>query len=273
MPSQGFDQNSRPSVNFRFNAEGGTKFARVTSENVNKKFAVVLDGKIITAPVIQGAIPGGNGQITGNFDVQSAQDLALLLRSGALPAPIKVVEERTVGPSLGQDSIEAGGMASLIGLAAVIGMIVIVYGRFGIYATIALLVNIILIVAVLATLQATLTLPGIAGIVLTIGMAVDANVLIFERIREEAYLGKAPNIAVRDGYQRALGTILDANITTLIAALILFSVGTGPIKGFAVTLGVGIFTSLFSAIMVTRLLVYVYLRNRPDRLPLVPKTV
>jgi preprotein translocase subunit SecD len=234
----------------------------VTRKNVGKPFAIVLDNEVLSAPVIREAICGGQGQISGGFTVQEANDLALLLRAGALPAPMAVVEERTVGPSLGADSVEAGKKASLIGLALVLVFMGLMYGTFGWMANVALAVNVALIFAILSGLQATLTLPGIAGIVLTIGMAVDANVLIFERIREEIRAGRSPISAIDAGYSRAMGTIIDSNLTTLIAAVILFSLGTGPIKGFAVTLGIGILTSFFTAIMVTRLLVVTWLKNR-----------
>lgn len=264
-----FDQQSQPAVSFRLNGRGARIFAKVTAENVNKRFAIVLDGRVISAPNIQGPIPGGSGIITGNFTVESANELALLLRSGALPAPIKVEEERTLGPDLGKDSIEKGKTAAVIGAVAVLVFIILSYGRFGIYANIALFGNVTLILGALSLLQATLTLPGIAGIILTIGMAVDANVLIFERIREEIRSGKTPLNAVESGYSRALSAILDANITTFIAAMILFFIGTGPVKGFSVTLGIGILTSVFTAFTVTRMMVVFWLhRRRPDFLPL-----
>jgi len=229
----------------------------------------VLDKKVISAPVIREAILGGNGIISGNFTIKSAQDLALLLRAGALPAPLTVLEERTVGAELGADSIAAGEFASVLAVILVIVFMAAAYGMFGLMADVALVLNIVLIAAVLSMLQATLTLPGIAGIVLTIGMAVDANVLIFERIREEARNGRTPISAVDSGYSRALTTIIDANITTLIAAVLLFQFGSGPIKGFAVTLAIGLLTSMFTAIMVTRMMVVTWLhRRRPKKLPL-----
>ncbi|HBC06981.1 MAG TPA: protein translocase subunit SecD, partial [Rhodospirillaceae bacterium] len=210
----------------------------------------------------------GSGQISGSFTVQSAQDLALLLRAGALPAPISILEERTVGASLGADSIMAGETACIVGLIAVIVFMVIAYGKFGVMANVALIANLLLILAVLSVIQATLTLPGIAGIVLTVGMAVDANVLIFERIREEVRAGRTPISAIDAGYSRALTTIIDANVTTLIAAVLLYAFGSGPVRGFAVTLAVGIATSMFTAIMVTRLMVVAWLRRtRPQELP------
>ena len=224
---------------------------------------------MISAPVSREPITGGSGQISGSFTVESANDLAVLLRAGALPAKLTVVEERSIGPGLGQDSVDAGRVASIIGAALVVVFMVMAYGRFGIIADLALATNIILIFGALTFLQATLTLPGIAGIVLTIGMAVDANVLIFERIREEARAGRSAISAIDAGYSRALGTILDANITTLIAALILFQLGSGPIRGFAVTLAIGIFTTVFSAFTVSRLLVALWVRwKRPSHLPI-----
>ncbi len=265
-----FDQRSNePVVSFRFNASGAKKFGTVTSANVNKPFAIVLDGRVVSAPVIREPILGGSGQISGNFTVQGANDLALLLRAGALPAPLTILEERTVGPGLGADSIAAGKIASIVGMVMVVAFMVIVYGRFGLMADVALAVNIFLILAALSALQATLTLPGIAGIVLTIGMAVDANVLIFERIREEVRYGRTPISAIDAGYSRALTTIIDANVTTLIAAVLLYSFGSGPIRGFAVTLAIGIVTSMFTAIMLTRLMVVTWLRRtRPQTLPI-----
>ena len=261
------DQNGQSAVSFRFNTIGAKKFCTLSRENVNRLFAIVLDKEVISAPVIREPICGGQGQISGSFSVKEASDLALLLRAGALPAPLKILEERTVGPSLGADSVAAGKIASLIGLAGVLFFMLITYGRFGVYANIALLVNVALIFALLSSLQATLTLPGIAGIVLTIGMAVDANVLIFERIKEEVKNGRSVMSAVDAGFSRAMGTIIDSNLTTLIAAMILFSFGTGPIKGFSVTLAIGIMTSFFSAIMVTRLLVVHWLhKNKPSEL-------
>ncbi len=262
-------QDGQPVVSFRFDSVGAKRFADVTRENVGRPFAVVLDGKVITAPVIREPILGGSGIISGSFTVQSASDLALLLRAGALPAPLKILEERTVGPDLGADSIRAGEFAATVGFLAVVVFIVMAYGLFGIAADLALFINMALIAGALSTLQATLTLPGIAGIVLTIGMAVDANVLVFERIREEVRTGKTPIAALDAGYSRAYGTILDANITTLIAALILFQVGSGPVKGFAVTLAIGIVTSVFTAVTVTRLILVAWLRRtRPKVLPI-----
>jgi len=263
------DQSGQPAVSFRLNSVGANRFCDVSRENVGRPFAIVLDSEVISAPVIREPICGGSGQISGSFSIQEANDLALLLRAGALPAPLKILEERTVGPSLGADSVEAGKMASLIGLVFILIFMAFSYSLFGIFANIALMVNMALIFAVLSGLQATLTLPGIAGIVLTIGMAVDANVLIFERIREEIRKGRSILSAIDAGYNRALGTIIDSNLTTLIAAIILYSFGTGPIKGFAVTLGIGIMTSFFSAIMVTRLMVVTWYKSRrPETLPI-----
>ncbi len=262
-------QRGLPVVAFRFNSRGARRFGDVTRRNVNRCFAIVLDGKVISAPRIIQPILGGSGIITGGFTIQTANDLALLLRAGALPAPLTVLEERTVGASLGADSISAGQIASVLGLVLVIVFMVIAYGRFGIMADVALSINMILILGALSMLQATLTLPGIAGIVLTIGMAVDANVLIFERIREEVRAGRPPISAVDTGYRRALTTIVDSNLTTFIAAMMLFFFGSGPVKGFAVTLSIGLATSMFSAIMVTRFLVVWWLRrNRTKDLPI-----
>ncbi len=268
--SVGFDpQTNAPEVNFRFDALGGRKFGEVTQANVGRPFAIVLDDKVISAPIIQTAILGGSGRITGNFTVQEANDLAILLRAGALPAPMSILEERTVGPGLGADSVAAGRIALIIGFLAVIGFMIVSYSLFGLFANVALIANLVLIMAVLSGLQATLTLPGIAGIVLTVGMAVDANVLIFERIREEIIAGKTPIIAIDMGYNRALGTIIDANITTLLAAVILFQLGSGPIRGFAVTLAIGIVTSVFTAFVLTRLFVALWVRRqgKPEALP------
>jgi preprotein translocase subunit SecD len=266
--SAGFDQNNRPAVNFQLNAEGGRRFGRVTGENIGRPFAIVLDGKVVSAPVIQSQI-FGSGQITGNFSVAETNELALILRAGALPAPLIILEERSVGPGLGADSIAAGQIAAMVGLALVIIYMVLSYGLFGLFADIALTVNIVLILGALSALQATLTLPGIAGIVLTMGMAVDANVLVFERIREELRSGRRVAQAIEAGYSRALSTIIDSNLTTLFAALFLFVFGSGPIKGFAVTLSLGIATSMFTALMVTRLLIVLWVNSkRPKKLEL-----
>jgi preprotein translocase subunit SecD len=261
--------DGQPVVSFRFDSIGGRRFGEATQKNVGHLFAIVLDNKIISAPVIREPILGGSGVISGHFTTQSAQDLALLLRAGALPAPIKILEQRTVGPGLGADSIKAGATASLVGLALVVVFFIFAYGLFGIFAIIALLFNIALIFAILSILQATLTLPGIAGIVLTIGTALDANVLIFERIREELRLGRSAIAAIDAGYSRALSAIIDANMTTLIAAVLLFIFGSGPVKGFAVTLSIGIVTSIFSAVMTARLLVVWWLRTyKPKDIPI-----
>ncbi|NJO36575.1 MAG: protein translocase subunit SecD [Rhizobiales bacterium] len=262
-------QQNQPVVSFTFDNVGARKFGNVTREHVNELLAIVLDGKVISSPRINEPILGGNGVISGNFTVESANELAILLRAGALPAPLAVVEERTVGPDLGADSIAAGKWAGVIGLVAVMVFMLLYYGPvFGLAADVALLVNLVLIAALLSMLQATLTLPGIAGIVLTIGMAVDANVLVFERIREEARIGKSPIAAVDTGYREAMRTIIDANVTTLIAAILLYAFGSGPIRGFAVTLGCGIITSMFTAIMLTRLMISTWLRrSRPAMLP------
>lgn len=264
-----FDQNGSPVVSFALNAIGAKRFCDVTSENIDKPFAIVLDNEVISAPRILSRICGGRGQISGGFSVEEANNLAILLRAGALPAPLKVVEERSVGPSLGADSVAAGKMASIVGIVLVLLYMLFSYGLFGVFANIALIVNMALIFAILSVIQATLTLPGIAGIVLTIGMAVDANVLIFERIREEFALGRSVVASIDAGYKQAFSTIVDANITTLIAALLLFSFGSGPIKGFAVTLGIGILTSMFSAILLTRFLTVTWLnRKHPKTLPI-----
>ncbi len=263
----GQDQNNRPAVNFRFNPAGGRAFGLYTAENIGNPFAIVLDGEVISAPVIQSHIPGGSGIITGRFTVEETSQLAVLLRSGALPAEMDFLEERTVGPELGQDSIDAGKVAAIVAMIAVLGFMLASYGIFGIIANIALLLNVSMIFALLSMIGATLTLPGIAGIVLTIGMAVDATVLIFERIREEMRTARGPARAIELGYEKALSAILDANITTFITALILFAMGSGPVRGFAVTLGLGILTSVFTALLVTRLMLVIYFeRRRPKTL-------
>jgi len=257
----------QPVVSIRFNGLGGKQFGRVTTENVGRPFAIVLDGKVVSAPRINEPILGGSAIISGGFNVQGAQDLALLLRAGALPAPLQILEQRSVGPDLGADSIEAGKIAGIIGLVAVAIFMIITYGLFGVVANVALTMNMFLIGASLSVLGATLTLPGIAGIILTIGMAVDANVLIFERIREETRNGKSPFNAIESGYKRAFTTIVDANVTTGIAAVILFVMGSGPVKGFAVTLGIGIICSMFTAIMLSRLIITFWAqRTRPATL-------
>ncbi|MCT4577689.1 protein translocase subunit SecD [Donghicola sp.] len=259
-----FDQNGRPAVNFRFNPQGARKFGDYTAANIGSPFAIVLDGEVISAPTIQSHIPGGSGIITGNFTIEESTNLAVLLRAGALPAGMDFLEERTIGPELGQDSIDAGKLACMVAGIAVLVFMFASYGLFGIFANIALIINVAMVFGVLSMLGATLTLPGIAGIVLTIGMAVDANVLIFERIREELKTAKGPARAISLGYEKALSAIVDANITTLITAVILFAAGSGPVRGFAVTLGLGIITSVFTAIYVTRLLVVMWFeRKRP----------
>ena len=265
----GFDQRTNePIVTFRFDTKGASRFGRVTQENVGRPFAIVLDGAVISAPVIREPILGGSGQISGNFTVEGANDLAVLLRAGALPAKLTIIEERTVGPGLGQDSIEAGQMAAIVGAILVLIFMVLTYGTLGIIANIALIANISMIIALLSLLGATLTLPGIAGIVLTMGMAVDANVLIYERIREERRNGRNIIQSFDAGFKQALNTILDANITTFIAALILFYLGSGPIRGFAVTLAIGIVTTVFTAYTFTRLMVALWVRfKRPTELP------
>lgn len=255
-------QEGQPVVSFRFDTRGAMQFGEVTRANVGQLLAIVLDGKVISAPRIREPILGGSGVITGNFTTEQAQDLALLLRAGALPAPLTILEERTVGPGLGADSIAAGQIAAVVGVILVAIFMVVAYGLFGLFSVLALAVNLVLLVAALSVLQATLTLPGIAGIVLTIGMAVDANVLIFERMREEARAGRTPISAVDAGYSRAFGTIVDSNVTTLIAAVLLYIFGSGPVRGFAVTLSLGIVISMFTAIMLTRLLVIGWLRRR-----------
>ncbi len=256
------DQQGQIAIGFKLNNIGARRFCDVTRTNIGKPFAIVLDEEILSAPVIQSSICGGSGVITGSFTYASAHELATLLRAGALPAPMHVVEERSVGPSLGADSVEAGKIASIIGLVFVLFYMTLSYGLFGVFANVALVANMTLLFALLSALQATLTLPGIAGIVLTIGMAVDANVLIFERIREELLGGRTLIGAIDHGYRHAMSTIVDSNLTTLIAAFILFSFGTGPVKGFSVTLGLGIMTSFFAAVMVTRLLIVLWAKGR-----------
>ena len=256
-----FDQNGRPAVNFRFNPTGARKFGDYTAENIGSPFAIVLDEEVISAPVIQSHIPGGSGIITGNFTIEESTNLAILLRAGALPAGLEFLEERTIGPELGADSIKAGKLACVVAFAAVLAFMFMSYGLFGLFANVALIINVFLIFGLLSAIGATLTLPGIAGIVLTVGMAVDANVLIFARIREELK-EKDPQTAIRDGFSRAFITIFDANVTTLIAALILYIIGTGPVKGFAITLSIGIVTSMFTAIMCTRAMVNLVYGNK-----------
>jgi preprotein translocase subunit SecD len=266
----GFDQRSgEPIVSFRFNTTGSRKFADATTENVGQPFAIVLDNEVISAPVIREPIRQGQGQISGNFTVQQANDLAILLRAGALPAPLTIIEERTVGPGLGQDSIEKGELAAYVGSIMVIVFMLVTYRLFGVFANIAVAINVAMIFGVLSLLNATLTLPGIAGIVLTVGIAVDSNVLIYERIREEIRGGRNAISAIDAGFKRALSTILDSNITTFIAAAVLFYIGTGPVRGFAVTLGIGIITTVFTAFTLTRLIVAGWVRwKRPQSVPI-----
>jgi len=259
-----FDQ-AQPVVSFKFNNLGGKKFAQITTENIGKPFAVVLDGKVITAPRINSQILGGAGIITGNFTVPEANELALLLRSGALPAPLTIVEERTVGPSLGQDSIDAGKIAAVVAFLLITIMMLTVYRLFGMFACFALIINLFLILAILSVFGATLTMPGIAGLVLTMGIAVDANVLIFERIRDEIRNGKTPISAIDSGFRIAFATIIDTNLTTLIAAFLLYIYGSGTVKGFAVTLAVGIVASMFSAITLTKMFIYFWLKNKKPK--------
>lgn len=259
-----FDQNSNPAVSFRFDGAGGRKFGDYTAANIGKPFAIVLDNQVISAPRINQAIPGGSGIITGNFTIEEATQLAVLLRAGALPAKMEFLEERTIGPELGADSIAAGKTAAIIGALAVIGYMVLSYGMFGWFANIALILNIVIMIALMSSIGATLTLPGIAGIVLTMGMAVDANVLIFERIREELRAGMSPAKACEAGFERAFSAIMDANITGLLTGIIMYMIGSGPVRGFAVTFILGIFTSMFTAVYVTRLVIELYLNwKRP----------
>ncbi len=259
------NRSNQALVNFSFDRVGAKKFGRATTDNVGKRLAIILDNKIISAPVINEPILGGNGQITGNFTFQSATDLALLLRSGALPAPLKIIEERTVGPDLGEDSIKAGAISLAIGFFLVILFMLYKYRFLGIIADLALIFNLILLIGILTILEATLTLPGIAGIILTVGMAVDANVLIFERIKEELKIEKSTIHAFDTGYKKAQSAVLDANITTLISAIILFFLGSGPVKGFAVTLGIGILTTLFCAYFFARHLSSFYAMRNKDK--------
>jgi preprotein translocase subunit SecD len=262
-----FDQNGQPAVSFRFDTTGARAFGDYTAANIGAPFAIVLDDEVISAPVIQSHIPGGSGIITGNFSVEESTRLAVLLRAGALPAEMTFLEERTIGPELGQDSIDAGRTAALIGMVAVAVYMIASYGMFGLFANLALAINIALIMAVLSAIGATLTLPGIAGIVLTMGMAVDANVLIFERMREELRDGASPRRAMEQGFDRAFSAIMDSNVTGLLTAVIMFWLGSGPVRGFAVTLGLGILTSMFTAVYVTRLIVETYLDSKR------PKTI
>jgi preprotein translocase subunit SecD len=261
-----FDQNNMPVVTTVFDASGARRFARLTTEHVGERFAIVLDGKVLSAPTIREPIPGGRGQISGGFTLQGAKDLAVLLRSGALPAPLRVIEERTVGAGLGADTIEAGKVGSAIGVLFIMIFMLIIYRGFGMNANIVLLVNLAMIIGVSALLGATLTLPGIAGIALTLGMAVDANILPFERIRDELRAGSTPLRAVDAGFDRALKTVIDANLTTLICALVLFQFGAGPIRGFAVTLSIGIITTLFTCIPLSKMLLDIQMRGKNKKI-------
>ncbi len=260
-----FDQNGRPAVSFRFNPTGARKFGDYTAANVGQLFAIVLDNEVISAPRINQHIPGGSGIITGNFTVESSTQLAVLLRAGALPAKMNFLEERTIGPELGQDSIDAGRLSSIIASAAVVAYMVASYGLFGVFASIAVMINVVMILAVMSMMGATLTLPGIAGIVLTVGTAVDANVIIYERIREELRRTKRVIKAIDDGFSEAMSAIIDANVTTFIAALVMFFLGSGPVKGFAVTLTIGLVTSVFTAIFLTRLMILVWVERRKPK--------
>ncbi len=262
-------QNGMPVVSFQFNRLGAQKFGQITQQNIGKRFAVVLDNKVITAPVIRGSILGGSGIIEGNFTVESANELSKLLRAGALPAPLTIIEERSVGPSLGQDSIDAGTSAAVLGTLLVVVFMLLSYGFFGLIANIGLAVHLIIIMGTMSLLGATMTLPGIAGIVLTLGMAVDANVLIFERIRDEIRFGKSAVTAIESGFRLAYGTIFDSNLTTLIAAALLFYFGSGAVKGFAVTLAIGLLSTLFASVMFTRMLIVAWIkRTRPKTVPI-----
>ena len=269
VDAQAAFQEGQPVVSFKFNTIGGKKFGEATKNNIGERLAIVLDNEVISAPVVQSAITGGSGIISGNFTLESANDLALLLRSGALPAPLEVLEERTVGAGLGSDSIREGVTASIIGLIAIIVFMVLAYGLFGVFTTVTVLMNLFLMLGALSFMGATLTLPGIAGIILTIGMAVDANVLIFERMREEVKNGRSTKDAAEAGFEEAWGTIVDSNLTTLVAAFVLFYFGTGPVRGFAVTLAIGIATSMFTSVTVTRLIITSWLtRYKPKKLPI-----
>lgn len=267
--SQTFDQNGKAAVSFAFNGSGARKFGDATARNIGKKFAIVLDGKVISAPVINSALPGGSGIITGNFTVESASELSLLLRSGALPAPLIVEDQRTVTAELGADAVRAGSISLAIGAAAMFVFIILAYGLFGVFAAIALVVNVLMIIGIMSMTQATLTFPGIAGLILTLAVAVDANVLIYERMRDEANAGRTPMSAADTGFRLALVSILDANITSLISALIMFGFGSGPVKGFAWTLSIGVFTSVFTAVIITQVLIGWWFKvAKPKKLPI-----
>ncbi len=267
--SASVDQFNRPIVSIRFDSIGSRKFADLTNKNVGKRFAIVLDNKVISAPVIQEPIPTGNAQISGNFTFETANDLAILLRAGSLPAPITIAEERTVGPSLGKDSIKAGSVSLIIAFGLVLFYMFLIYGKVAFIANSVLIINILFLVSWLVLLEATLTLPGIAGIALTVGMAVDANVLIFERIREEQILGRSKISSIETGFSQAFRAILDANVTTLIAAIILFFMGSGPIRGFSITLGLGVFSTIICTMVISRLLInHFYINNKERELKL-----
>ena len=261
-----FDQNNMPVVTTEFDTSGARRFAKLTTEHVNERFAIVLDDKVLSAPTIREPIPGGRGQISGNFTLQSAKDLAVLLRSGALPAPLEVIEERTVGAGLGADTIAKGKIGSAVGVLFVLVFMVMLYGIFGFFADIVLIVNLLMIIGVSALFGATLTLPGIAGIVLTLGMAVDANILPFERIRDEVREGVPTLRAVDYGFTRSTKTVLDGELTNLICALILFQFGAGPIRGFAVTLSIGVATTLFTCLLLTRVFVDYYMNGKSRKI-------
>lgn len=261
----GFDQNGAPSVDFRFGPQGARRFGAYTSANVGQPFAIVLDNQVISAPVIRQAITTGSGQISGAMDVAESNQLAVLLRAGALPAEMTFLEERTIGPELGQDSIDAGRKSAVIATVLVVGYMIASYGLFGVFASVAIITNVILILSIMSAMGATLTLPGIAGIVLTVGTAVDANVIIYERIREELRAGKTVVKAINDGFGEAMSAIIDANLTTFIAALVMFFLGSGPVKGFAVTLTIGLITSVFTAIYFTRLMIVMWLEWRKPK--------
>jgi preprotein translocase subunit SecD len=264
-----FDQNGQPAVGFRLNGQGTARFAQISTDNLGHRFAIVLDNKVISAPKIDSPITGGSGIITGNFTAQTATDLALLLNSGALPVQLNVIEQSSVGAGLGQQAIQAGEISLMVGALCIFAFIILAYGLFGVFAAIALIVNVLLILALMSTTQATLTLPGIAGVILTLAVAVDANVLVYERMRDEARTGGAPMMAADHGYRKALVSIVDANITTLIAAAIMFQFGSGPVKGFAWTLAIGVLTSVFTALLITQVLIGWWFRlAKPKQLPI-----
>jgi protein-export membrane protein SecD len=266
---QSYDQYNAPNISFQLHGPGAQKFGRATAANVGRPFAIVLDNKIISAPTINSPIMSGSGQITGSFTMQEANDLAVVLESGQLPAKLVVVERRVVDPSLGADSIQAGVMASIVGVILVAIFMIATYGLLGIFAVLALIANMWMMIGVLSGFGATLTLPGIAGILLTMGMAVDYNVLIFERIREEKRAGRSPITSVEAGYEMAMATIVDANVTHLVAALVMFNLGEGPVRGFALTLAIGVLTSIFTAVIVARWIMSIWLRSaRPKWIPI-----